>query len=232
MIEFINVNKTFGKTKALDEFNLSIEQGKIIGFLGSNGAGKSTCLKMIAGLNKPDSGKVLVFGQIPSSETKKSIAYLPEIDYLYSHMNVSQMANFISSFYADWDTNKYKELIKYLNLQEDMIIGKVSKGIRAKIKLLLTFSRNAKLVLLDEPLSGIDILTRDQVIETIVKDYTESEQTIILSTHEIMETENILEDVVFIKDGKVKLKGNVEDIKMEYNASLSEVMKEVYRDDV
>lgn len=232
MIEFINVNKTFGKTKALDEFNLSIEQGKIIGFLGSNGAGKSTCLKMIAGLNKPDSGKVLVFGQIPSSETKKSIAYLPEIDYLYSHMNVSQMANFISSFYADWDKNKYKELIKYLNLQEDMIIGKVSKGIRAKIKLLLTFSRNAKLVLLDEPLSGIDILTRDQVIETIVKDYTESEQTIILSTHEIMETENILEDVVFIKDGKVKLKGNVEDIKMEYNASLSEVMKEVYRDDV
>ncbi|WFD09874.1 ABC transporter ATP-binding protein [Tepidibacter hydrothermalis] len=229
MIEFIDVNKTFKKVKALDNFNLKIEPGKIIGLLGPNGSGKSTSLKMIAGLNKPDSGKVLIDGDEPCINTKEDIAYLPEIDYLYSNMNIKQISDFISSFYSDWDCNKYKELLKFLNLEEDMVIGKVSKGMRAKIKLLLTFSRNAKIVLLDEPLSGIDILTREEIIETIIKDYREGEQTIILSTHEILETENIFEDVIFVGDGKVKLSGNVDDIKMKYNMSLSEVMKEVYR---
>lgn len=229
MIEFIDVNKSFKNVKALDNFNLKIEPGKIIGFLGPNGSGKSTSLKMIAGLNKPDSGKVLIGGNKPGISTKEDIAYLPEIDYLYSNMNIKQISDFISSFYSDWDFNKYKELLKFLNLQEDMVIGKVSKGMRAKIKLLLTFSRNAKIVLLDEPLSGIDILTREEIIETIIKDYREGEQTIILSTHEILETENIFEDVVFVGDGQVKLSGNVDDIKMKYNMSLSEVMKEVYR---
>lgn len=229
MIEFIDVNKSFKNVKALDNFNLKIEPGKIIGFLGPNGSGKSTSLKMIAGLNKPDSGKVLIGGNKPGISTKEDIAYLPEIDYLYSNMNIKQISDFISSFYSDWDFNKYKELLKFLNLEEDMVIGKVSKGMRAKIKLLLTFSRNAKIVLLDEPLSGIDILTREEIIETIIKDYREGEQTIILSTHEILETENIFEDVIFVGDGKVKLSGNVDDIKMKYNMSLSEVMKEVYR---
>lgn len=232
MIEFRNVNKTFKKTKALDDLNLTIEQGKIIGLLGPNGSGKSTSLKMIAGLNIPDSGKVLISGKKPCIDTKKDIAYLPEIDYLYSNMNVKQISEFISSFYSDWDFNKYKELLKVLNLEEDMVIGKVSKGMRAKIKLLLAFSRNSKIVLLDEPLSGIDILTREEIVEAVIRDYREGEQTIIFSTHEILETENIFEDVIFMEKGKVKLSGNVDDIKMKYNMSLSEIMKEVYRNDI
>ncbi|CAH2212064.1 ABC transporter ATP-binding protein [Tepidibacter aestuarii] len=229
MIEFINVNKTFKKTKALDDLNLKIETGKIIGLLGPNGSGKSTSLKMIAGLNRPDSGKIVICGQKPCIDTKKDIAYLPEIDYLHSNMNIKQMAEFISSFYYDWDFNKYEELLKVLKLEENMIIGKVSKGMRAKIKLLLAFSRNAKIILLDEPLSGIDILTREEIVEAVIRDYREGEQTIIFSTHEISETENIFEDVIFMEKGKVKLSGNVDDIKMKYNMSLSEVMKEVYR---
>lgn len=232
MIEFINVNKTFRKTKALDELNLKIEPGKIIGLLGPNGSGKSTSLKMIAGLNRPDSGEILISGKKPCIDTKKDIAYLPEIDYLHSNMNIKQMSEFISSFYSDWDFNKYKELLKFLNLEENMIIGKVSKGMRAKIKLLLAFSRNAKIILLDEPLSGIDILTREEIIEAVIRDYREGEQTIIFSTHEISETENIFEDVIFMEKGKVKLSGNVDDIKMQYNMSLREVMKEVYRNDI
>lgn len=229
MIEFINVNKSFGKVKALDDFNLKIEEGKIIGLLAPNGSGKSTSLKMIAGLNKPDSGELLVLGKKVDVETKKHIAYLPEIDYLPANMKIHECTSFIASFYEDFDFNKYKDLLKFLELSEDMIIGKVSKGMRAKIKLLMTFSRNAKIILLDEPLSGIDILTRDKIIETIIRDYKAGEQTIILSTHEILETENIIEDVVFMQNGKVKLMDNVEDLKYKYNMSLSNIMKEVYK---
>lgn len=229
MIEFINVNKSYGSVKPLDDFNLKIEEGKIIGLLAPNGSGKSTMLKMIAGLNNPDSGKVLVLGKEIGVETKKDIAYLPEIDYLPANMKISECAAFISSFYEDFDDSKYNDLLKFLELKEDMIIGKVSKGMRAKIKLLMTFSRNAKIILLDEPLSGIDILTRDKIIETILRDYRAGEQTIILSTHEIMETENLIEDVIFLQDGKVKLMDNVEDLKFKYNMSLANIMKEVYK---
>ncbi len=229
MIEFINVNKSYGSVKALDNFNFKIEEGKIIGMLAPNGSGKSTALKMIAGLNKPDSGQILVLDKEVSTQTKKHIAYLPEIDYLPGNMKIRECASFIASFYEDFDGNKYKDLLQFLALSEDMIIGKVSKGMRAKVKLLMAFSRNAKIVLLDEPLSGIDILTRDKIIETIIRDYKEGEQTILLSTHEIQETENIIEDVVFMQDGKVILKNNVEDLKMKYSMSLSNIMKEVYK---
>ena len=230
MIQFVNVNKSYGKIKALNEFNLKIEEGKIIGILGPNGCGKSTMLKMIVGLNKPDSGELFICDKRPSTLTKKDIAYLPEIDYLDGEKSVKDMAKFIKCFYEDWDDSKYKDLVGFLKIEEDSIIKKVSKGTRAKIKLLMTFSRNAKIVLLDEPLSGIDILTRESIIQTIVRDYKEGEQTILISTHEIPETENLFEDVVFIGDGKIKLQGNVEELKMKYNKSLSEVMKEVYGD--
>ena len=230
MIQFVNVNKRYGDIKALDEFNLKIEEGKIIGILGPNGCGKSTMLKMIVGLTRPDSGEIFIYDKMPNAITKKDIAYLPEIDYLDGEKNVRDMAKFIKCFYEDWDDTKYKDLVSFLKIEEDSVIKKVSKGTRAKIKLLMTFSRNAKFLLLDEPLSGIDILTRESIIQTIVRDYREGEQTILLSTHEIPETENLFEDVIFIGDGKVKLQGNVEELKMKHNKSLGEVMKEVYRD--
>jgi ABC-2 type transport system ATP-binding protein len=229
MIELINVNKRFGKVNALNNFNLKIDEGKIIGLLAPNGSGKSTCLKIIAGLNQPDSGDVLIFGEKPKVEMKQQIAYLPEVDYLPNHMNVKDFKNFIVPFYTDFNLEKYQDLLNFLELKEDMVIGKISKGMRAKVKLLFTFSREAKIVLLDEPLSGIDVLTRDKIIETIVRDYKAGEQTILLSTHEIDETENIIEDVVFMNDGAVILTENVEDLKEKYNLSLVKIMKEVYR---
>jgi ABC-2 type transport system ATP-binding protein len=228
MIEFKNVTKTFGSVRALDGFTVSMEDGKIIGLLGPNGTGKSTCLKMIAGLNKPDFGIVEVDGVKPSKETKRKITFLPEIDHLYPWMTVEQIANFLSGFFADWDWDKYKELIKFLDLQPSLVIGKISKGMRAKAKLLFTFSRNAKIVLLDEPLSGIDVLVREKIIQTIVRDYGLSEQTIIISTHEVAEIEPLIEKVIFMEAGKVKLEGDVEDLRFDYGKSLVDIMKEVY----
>jgi len=228
MIEFKDVSKKFGSTIALNDVSLVFPRGKIIGLFGPNGAGKSTSIKLIMGLNRPDRGEVRVDGENPQNK-KQDLAYLPEIDHLYPWMNIAQAADFTRTFYADWDETKYRELIKFLNLQEDMKISKISKGQRAKTKLLLTVSRRAPYLLMDEPLSGIDILTREEIINTLIRDYREGEQTIIISTHEIAEVESLVDEVIFLDRGKVKISGNAEDLRVKRNMSLVELMKEAFR---
>ena len=228
MIEFKQVNKYFGTVRALDNFQAELPSGRVIGLFGPNGAGKSTALKMIAGLNRPNRGQVLVDGLDPR-KTRDRVAYLPEIDHLYPWMTVGKAANFIGTFYSDWDQEKYLGLLSYLCLDENMKIGKISKGQRAKVKLLLTLSRRSSYLLLDEPLSGIDLLTREEIINSVIRDYREGEQTIIISTHEIGEIEGLVDEVIFIQEGKIVLTGNAEDLREERNMSLVEIMKEAMR---
>ncbi|MGI6435680.1 MAG: ATP-binding cassette domain-containing protein [Syntrophomonadaceae bacterium] len=228
MIEFQNVSKRFGSAVALDDFSHQFLPGKIIGLFGPNGAGKSTTLKMIAGLNRPDRGQVLVDSR-PPQEVKSQVAFLPEIDHFYNWMNIKQAAHFLRSFYPDWDQQRYRQLIHYLNLSEDMKVSSISKGQRAKVKLLLTLSRKASFVLMDEPLSGIDVLTREEIISTLIQDFRAGEQTIIISTHEIAEIEAVIDEVVFIDHGSIKLKGNAEDLRQERAMSLVDIMKEEFR---
>ncbi|MDI9480395.1 MAG: ATP-binding cassette domain-containing protein [Syntrophomonadaceae bacterium] len=228
MIEFKQVKKYFGTVRALDNFQAELPSGRVIGLFGPNGAGKSTALKMIAGLNRPNRGQVLVDGLDPR-KTRDRVAYLPEIDHLYPWMTVGKAANFIGTFYSDWDQEKYLGLLSYLCLDENMKIGKISKGQRAKVKLLLTLSRRSSYLLLDEPLSGIDLLTREEIINSVIRDYREGEQTIIISTHEIGEIEGLVDEVIFIQEGKIVLTGNAEDLREERNMSLVEIMKEAMR---
>jgi len=228
VIEFKEVSKRFGSTLALDKLDANFPTGKIIGLFGPNGAGKSTSIKMIAGLNRPDQGQVLIDGELPRM-SKAQIAYLPEIDHLYPWMTIGQAAGFTRSFYGDWDNDKYYELLKYLNLSAEMKIGKISKGQRAKTKLLLTVARRAPYLIMDEPLSGIDILTREEIINTLVRDYREGEQTIIISTHEIAEVESLVDEVFFIDQGKIMLSGSAEEFRVERGQSLVEIMKEAFR---
>lgn len=228
MIEFKQVNKYFGTVRALDNFQAELPSGRVIGLFGPNGAGKSTTLKMIAGLNRPNQGEVLVDGLNPW-KTRDRVAYLPEIDHLYTWMTVRSAADFLRTFYQDWDQEKYRDLLNYLSLDEAMKIGKISKGQRAKVKLLLTLSRRSSYLLLDEPLSGIDLLTREEIINSVIRDYREGEQTIIISTHEIGEIEGLVDEVIFIQEGKIVLAGNAEDLREERNMSLVEIMKEVMR---
>lgn len=228
MIEFYQVGKRFGSIQALDQLSLQFGPGKIIGLFGPNGAGKSTAMKMIAGLNQPDGGHVLVDGQKPRHSRAK-IAFLPEIDHLYGWWTLKQAADFMRSFYADWDDRKYTELLGFLNLREDMKISKISKGQRAKCKLLLTVSRHAPYLLLDEPLSGIDILTREEIINTLIRDFREGEQSIIISTHEINDVESLVDEVFFIDQGRIVVSGSAEELRITQGLSLVEIMKEAFR---
>lgn len=228
MITFKDVTKRFGKTVALDGVNLEIQKGKITGLLGPNGSGKSTMIKLVSDLNKPTSGEVFVDGSEISQETKKRISYLPEIDHFYPWMKIRDAKNFVKTFYEDWDEDRYLELLDFLELEDGMLIRKISKGQRAKTKLLLSFSRKAEIILLDEPLSGIDIFTREKIIETMIKDYREGEQTIVITTHEIKEIEHVIDETVFLKKGAVALTGNVEALREQHGQSLVDIMKEVY----
>ncbi|WP_350343954.1 ABC transporter ATP-binding protein [Proteinivorax tanatarense] len=228
MIELQEVTKKFGKKKALDDITTKINKGKITGLLGPNGSGKSTMLKLITDLNKPTSGNILIDGEQINVKSKNRISYLPEIDHFYSWMKISDAKNFVKTFYSDWQEERYKDLLEFLELEESMKIDKISKGMRAKTKLLLSFSRKADIVLLDEPLSGIDIFTREKIIETIIKDYRAGEQSIIITTHEIKEVENVMDEALFLKNGKIVLQGEIETLKEEKNLSLVDLMREVY----
>lgn len=230
MIEFKGVSKHYGRIRALDNLTVNFEKGKIIGLFGPNGAGKSTSLKMISGLSRPDKGTVFVNNQNPQL-TKHLIAYLPEIDYLYPWMTIKEAANFVKTFYQDWDEAKYQGLLGFLRLEEEMKINKISKGQRAKAKLLLTVSRNAPYLLMDEPLSGIDILTREEIINTLISNYRADEQTIIISTHEINEVESLVEEVVFLSSGQIRLAGNAEDLRAREGKSIVEIMKELFKNE-
>lgn len=228
MIEFKQVSKHYGRTVALENFSMNFSSRKIIGLFGPNGAGKSTTLKMMVGLSRPDQGQIMIDGQSPQF-TKHKIAYLAEIDYLYSWMTIGQAADFVKVFYGDWDQGKYKKLLDFLRLDENMKIGRISKGQRAKTKLLLTIPRQAPYLLLDEPLSGIDILTREEIISSLINDYREGEQTIIISTHEIAEIEGLVDEVIFLSAGQVKLWGNADELRQSSNKSLIELMKELFK---
>ncbi|MGE5390655.1 MAG: ABC transporter ATP-binding protein [Deltaproteobacteria bacterium] len=229
MIEFKGVSKSFGRTKALEAVDITFATGKITGLFGPNGAGKSTSLKLITGLNRPDRGEVVVDGHDPVN-SKIDIAYLPEIDHLYPWMTIRQAASFVSDFYGDWNGERYLELLDFLGLDEKMKIGKISKGQRAKTKLLLCTARRSRYLLLDEPLSGIDILTREQIIQTLIRDFREGEQSIIISTHEIAEIEGLVDEVVFLDRGRVRLQGDAEQMREEKGMSLVDIMKEAFRD--
>jgi len=229
VIQFKDVTKNFGRVRALDHINIDFPQGKIIGLFGPNGAGKSTTMKMIIGLNKPDSGEVLIDNKVPQ-EKKSQIAYLPEINHLCSWWTLKDAIDFTRAFYADFDENRYEKILDFLRLEEDMKLSKISKGQLAKCKLAMTLSRKAQYLLMDEPLSGIDILTREEIINALIRDYGEGEQTIIISTHEIDEIENLVDYVFFIDKGSIKISGEADELRLEKGLSLSEIMKEAFRD--
>jgi ABC-2 type transport system ATP-binding protein len=228
LVAIKDLKKAYFRAKALDGISYELPKGIILGLLGPNGAGKSTLLKIIAGLVKPTSGSVYINGVVPSSKTKADIAYLPEIDHLYAWMTVKQILNFTSAFYSDWSTEKANGLIKAMALDEYQQVGKLSKGMRARLKIVLAMAREAPLILLDEPLSGIDVPSRGKIVRAIVSEYRSEEQTIILSTHEVADTESIYDHVLLLDNGKVKLTGEADKLRSDRGVSIQGLLEEEY----
>lgn len=228
VVQFDTVTKRYGRTHALSGLSVTVERGLITGLLGPNGSGKSTMLKLIAGLVQPTGGAVLVDCERPSIKTKARIAYLPEIDYLYNWMSVAETVRFMSSFYRDWDAGRARALLDFMHLPTSSAVGKLSRGMRARLKLVLAMARNAHLVLLDEPLSGIDPPSRSRIVKAIAGEYRSGEQTIVFSTHEVMESEGMFDRVMLLEEGRLKLEGNADEIRREHGRSIQGLLEEVY----
>ncbi len=228
LVECKHVTKKYGVKVALDDVNLTIEKGKIIGLLGPNGSGKTTLIKLLNDLLVPNSGEILIQGNHPGVETKKIISYLPERTYLNFNMKIKEVIQYFKDFYEDFREDVAYELLKKLDINSDDKLKTLSKGMKEKVQLILVMSRKAQLYILDEPIGGVDPAARDYILDTILKNFNE-EATIIISTHLISDIEKILDEVIFIKKGKIVLHESSDQLRDESGKSIDGYFREEFK---
>lgn len=228
LIECSGVSKAFGSKLALDRVNLSVGRGKVIGLLGPNGSGKTTLIKLLNGLIKPTKGEIYIDGSAPGAYTKSIISYLPDRTYFAEWMRVKDVLNMFSEFYGDFDRSKAEHMCAAMNIFTEDRIKTMSKGTKEKVQLILVMCRKAQLYLLDEPIAGVDPAARDYILTTIINNYNE-EGTVVISTHLISDIERILDEVIFIRDGRIVRHEGVDEIKEKEGKSIDDVFKDTFR---
>ena len=228
LLKCINLYKSYGQIKALDNVNFTIEKGRIVGLLGTNGSGKTTLIKIINELLVPSSGEILINGNKPGIESKKIISYLPERTYLPDDKKVKEIINYFEDFYKDFNKERALKLLKELDIDKESKLKQLSKGTREKVQLVLVMSRDADLYVLDEPIGGVDPVAREKILDLILKNFKEG-ASILISTHLIADIERILDDVIFINQGKIILTSSADELRNKYNTSVEGAFKEVFK---
>ena len=228
ILECKGLVKRFGKKEALAGIDLALEPGRIVGLLGPNGSGKTTLIKLINGLLVPTEGEIRIGGFPPSVESKRLISYLPEHTYLSDWMRVRDVFAFFQDFYADFNLAKAQDMLQRLGIASGDRIKTLSKGTKEKVQLILVMSREAQLYLLDEPIGGVDPAARDYILSTILSNYSES-ATVLISTHLISDVERVLDEIVFIRDGKILRAEMVDSLREQEGKSVDAVFREVFK---
>ena len=228
LIEIKDLTKSYGKKGALKNISLTIEPGKIYGLLGKNGACKSTLIKVINDLLIPDSGEILYKEEKIGPISKEHIAYLPERTYLNMNFKVKELLDYFEDFYENFDRKKALNLLKKLNINPEDKLKTMSKGTKEKVQLILVMSRKADLYILDEPIGGVDPASRDYILETILSNF-DNKASMIISTHLIQDIESILDNVIFINQGKIILNETADDIRTERNQTIDQVFREEFK---
>lgn len=228
LIEIEGLYKSYNKLLALNNLNLSLEGGQIVGLLGPNGSGKTTLIKILNDLLKADRGNILIDGKNPSIETKEVVAYLPDRNSLPDYMKIKDLINMQADFFKDFDAHKANSMIEDLGINTNMRFKSLSKGMGEKVQLALVMSRKAKVYLLDEPIGGVDPAASDYILRTIISNYN-PESVVIISTHLISEIESVLDDVIFIKNGEIVLHKSPDLIREEYAKGVDELFREVFK---
>lgn len=227
MIEARKLGKKYMRKQALIDVDLTLESGKIYAILGPNGSGKTTFMKMVAGLIKPTSGEILYNNGPIGVESKKEIAYMSTEPFFYSYMTVKDVGKYFADFFEDFSMERYEELIRRMDLRMEDKAKDLSSGMAAKLKLAATMARDAKVYMLDEPLNGIDIIAREKIISTIVEVAGEN-KTLLISSHLVDELEAIVEGVVFLKRGELVLYGDAEEVRVQRGKSIVDLYKQIY----
>lgn len=227
MLESRKVVKRYMSKTAVNGVSFDVEPGKIYALLGPNGSGKTTWMKMVAGLIKPTSGEILFKGNPIGIESKKKIAYMSTEPFFYNYMTIKDVGKYYQDFFEDFSMGRYEELLARMELNTSDKAKNLSSGMAAKLKIAATLARKAELYLLDEPLNGIDIIAREHIINTILES-AEENTSIIISSHLVDELEKIIDNAVFIKNGNLVLEGEAESIRIQRGKSIVELYKEIY----
>ncbi len=228
IIEIRGVSKSYRNKTALDDLSLNIKKGGVIGILGPNGSGKTTLIKILTGLLIANKGEVIIDGKKPGVYTKSIVSYLPDRNFLYDWMSIKDAIGFYKDFFQDFDEKKAIDLIEFMDLNTDMKVKELSKGMHEKLNLSLVLARNAKVYIIDEPIAGVDPVARDQILDAIVKNYNK-ESTMIITTHLVRDMENLFDDVAFLRDGRIELIGNAETLREEKGMQIDDLYKEIFR---
>lgn len=227
ILEIKNLIKKYHTKNVIDNISLNVDSGKIVGLLGPNGSGKTTLIKLLAGLLTATSGDILIDNKEIGIETKAIVSFLPDRPYFANWMKVHDILAFFADFYRDFSMKKAMEMLKLLNIGVNDRIKTMSKGTKEKLNLVLVMSRAARLYLLDESIAGVDPAARDYILRTIISNYSE-DSSVIITTHHIADVEKILDDVIFLNEGKIELNSAVEDLREERGKSVDEIFRETY----
>ena len=218
----------YHNTTVLDSLNLDLPKGKIVGLLGPNGSGKTTFIKLAAGLLTPKMGSIAICGKPVGTETKALVSYLPDRPYFSKARKITELLDYFQDFYSDFDRSRAEQMLSALGISLNIRFKALSKGNQEKVQLVLVMSRRAKLYLLDEPIGGVDPAARDYILNTIISNY-DPEATVLISTHLIADVERVLDEFIFLYNGKVIRSGSAEDVREETGKSLDELFREVFR---
>ncbi|HIS03121.1 MAG TPA: ABC transporter ATP-binding protein [Candidatus Pullichristensenella avicola] len=227
MLEITHVTKRYGMKTAVGDVSLRVEAGRLVALLGPNGSGKTTLMKMIAGLTCPTSGEIVFDGETVGTGTKRHVAYMPTEAYFYNYMTARDAGRYYRDFFEDFSMERYMRLLDEEHLDAGAKIRAMSSGMVAKVKLALTFARDSRLTMLDEPLNGIDIIARERTISLIRAHHT-SQRALIVSSHLVEELEDLIDDAVFMLDGSVALSGTKQHIREQYGAGIVEMYRRIY----
>lgn len=226
ILQCIGLNKSFGNKKAVNDFNIKLTEGKVYGLLGENGSGKTTWMKMVAGLTKPTSGEI-IYKEAPwNYKDKSEIAYMSTEPFFYDFMSVRDVGRYYADFFEDFDVEKFQKMTDKVGLEESMKIKTLSTGMTAKLKVVATLSRSASLFLLDEPLNGIDFKAREEII-SIILDEADNKNCFVISTHLINEIESFIDEAIFVKNGQLILQTETEKERMQNGKSIADIYMEI-----
>lgn len=228
ILKVVDINKKYLSKDALKNINIEIGCGKVVGLLGPNGSGKTTLIKLIAGLLKPSSGVIEINGKNPGVYTKSIVSYMPDKDFLYKWMRIRDALDFYNDFYEDFDMQKAINLLGVMKLNLNDKITSLSKGMYEKLNVTLTFSRRARLYVLDEPLGGIDPVARESIMDVILSSCRD-DSSILISTHLVHDIERLFDEVIFISNGEIILQGDAEELRSRNSNSIDALYREVYK---
>lgn len=223
-----NVSKSYGyNIYAVNDVSVSLPRGRIIGLLGPNGSGKTTLIKMINGILRPTSGDITFLGQSIGPETKAAISYLPDRTYLSPGTTIMQALEYFEDFYEDFSRERALQMLGGLGIDPKVKMKTLSKGNKEKVQLILVMSRQADLYVLDEPIAGVDPAARDYILRTVLNNY-HKDASILISTHLISDVEQILDEVLFMRQGKLVLYDSAENIRTKHGKSVDQYFREVF----